>query len=330
MSMTEERTDEWHQWRREGVTATDVADAAAGTYGGTYGVVARKLGVEVVEENDAMRRGTRWQPVIADAVHVLTGYHVVGEETWCQHPEDARWRATVDGFLAPTAEATLEDVVAVFECKTRGATARPDRSRWHAQMQWQMGVTGIGRALLAEATIDDNTDSFVGLRVEWVEANEAEFDRLCTYAETVHAHTIAGTLPDPDTASALELVKATNGEADTGAEAVDLADIADDVARLGELKAAVKMVSDEAAAIEARIRHAMGAATKGHAPGWKVSVSVPANVLTADGEAALLADHPEWARTVLDRDAAKAADLDAYKAACEPVGARRLTITATD
>ena len=88
------------QWRREGVTATDVADAAAGTYGGMYGVVARKLGRVTVEQNEQMARGHRWQPVIADAVHVLTGLYVVGEETWCQCTGDDRWRATVDGFLS--------------------------------------------------------------------------------------------------------------------------------------------------------------------------------------------------------------------------------------
>ena len=69
--MTDLATDEdrWLDWRKGGITATDVADAAQGTYGGAYGVVARKLGLITVEQNNAMRRGHIWQPRIADAVH---------------------------------------------------------------------------------------------------------------------------------------------------------------------------------------------------------------------------------------------------------------------
>lgn len=315
----------WLDWRRSGVTATDVADAAAGTYGGAYAVVARKRGLLEVEQTEQMARGHRWQPVVADAVHVLTGLWVVGEEAWCEHAEHPLRRATVDGFLAEAPEATLDDVVAVLEVKTRGTGTRPDRARWHDQVQWQMHVTGVPRAVIAEATIDDETDTCRGVRIHDVEADPDRQALLCSLAEDLWAHVQAGTLPDPDTPSALPAVKAVHGSADDS-EAVDLADLADVVARYSEIKAAVKAVSDERDQLEALIREAVGPATKGTCDGFTVTVSRPALVLTDEAEAELLAAHPELGKVVLDRDRAKADQKDDYEAARRPLGARRLLV----
>ena len=316
----------WLEARRRGVTATDVADAAAGTYGGIYGVVARKLGLEVVEENAEMRRGTAWQPVIADAVHTLTGLYVVGEETLAG-ASDERWMATVDGLLAPEAEVSIDDVTAVLEVKTRSPHVRPNRDRWHTQMQWQMFVTGLPRALLAEATIDDDVNECRGVRFEWVDADPDLHVQLVDLAETIHAHVKAGTLPEPDSPSALDTVKAVWSSADADSDAVDLTDLEADIARFDEIKAAVKAVTEERDLLEARIRNALGESTRGQLDGWKVSLSAPAKKLTADAEAELLETHPEFATTVLDRKRVKAEAPDLLDAFRKPVGARRLTIT---
>ena len=325
----EDGTDDpaWLAWRRAGVTATDVADAYAGTYGGTFGVVARKLGLEVVEENDQMRRGHAWQPVVADMVHVATGLFVVGEETWCAHADDDRWRATVDGLLAAAAEVSIDDVTAVLEVKTRSPHVRPNRDRWHTQMQWQMFVTGLPRALLAEATIDDDVNECRGVRFEWVDADPDLHVQLVDLAETIHAHVKAGTLPEPDSPSALDTVKAVWSSADSDSDAVDLSDLEADVARFDEIKAAVKAVTEERDLLEARIRNALGESTRGQLDGWKVSLSASAKKLTAEAEAELLEAHPEFATTVLDRKRVKAEAPDLLDAFRKPVGARRLTIT---
>lgn len=325
----EDGTDdpEWLAWRRAGITATDVADAYAGTYGGIYSVVARKLGLEVVEHNAEMQRGHDWQPVIADAVHTLTGMYVVGEETWCAHADDDRWRATVDGFLAEAAEVSADDVAAVLEVKTRGVGTRPNRDRWHTQTQWQLHVTGLSRALLAEATIDDDANECRNVRLEWVEADPDVQAQLVDLAEVIYAHVQSGTLPEPDSPSALDSVKAVHAAADVDADAVDLSDLAEDIARFDEIKAAVKAVSDERDLLEARIRDAIGEATKGHLDGWRISLSQPARKLTRDAEAELLDTHPEYATAVLDRTRVKAEDPELYEAFTRPVGPRRLTIT---
>jgi hypothetical protein len=142
------------------------------------------------------------------------------------------------------------------------------------------------------------------------------------------AHIDAGTMPDPDTPSALPVVKEATAEADIDAEPVDLTDLADDVARFTDIKAAVKAVTDERDEIEARIRARIGEATRGTCPGFTVSVSKPTLVLTSEAEAELLEVRPDLGRIVLDRDKAKAEAKELYEAHRRAAGARRLTIKA--
>lgn len=327
MAVPDAHHDEWLTWRKGGITATDVADAYAGTYGGAYAVVANKLGkLPPVEQTDAMARGHRWQPVIADAVHALTCLHVVGEETWFEHPEHSEWRCTVDGLLASAPEVGIDDVIGVLEVKTSALGRRLDLRRTEAQVQWQMLVTGLPVAIIADATIDDTTDECVALRLHHVSADPMQQELLADMARQLWSYIQAGTLPEPDAPGALDAAKAVHATADADADDVDLTDLAEDIARLDDIKAAVKAVTDERDVIEARIRDAMGTATTGRCGDFTVSVSRPALVLTAEAEAQLIAERPDLVRTVLDRDRAKAEAKELYDALREPVGARRLTI----
>lgn len=323
-----EKPDEaaWLEWRRGGITATDVADAANGTYGGPYGVVARKLGLVTVEQTAQMQRGHDWQPRIADAVHVLTGRHVVGEEAWCEMDGDPMVRATVDGFLADFPDATPDDLLGVVEVKTRGRGTRPNRARWFDQMQWQMLATGMPAGLLAEAVIDDATDSCDSIHLTELAADPVRQEHLRGVARRLWDHIEAGTLPDPDDSSALDVVKAVWHDADPDAEPVDLADLEADIERLVRIRDSVKLVTDERDFLEAKIRNTIGEAVGGYAPRFKVTVSNPAKVLTTAAELELCAAHPEYVKPTLDRSAFKKDHKDIYDAATQAVGARRLTI----
>lgn len=319
--------NEWLEWRKHGITATEVADAANGTYGGAYGVVARKLGLIEVEQTAVMERGHRWQPKIADAITALTGVYVVGEETWCEH-SDTRWRATVDGFVAPVPEATPDELSGVIEIKTYGRNVKPNRQRWADQIQWQMFVTGLDKALLVAAKIDDDTDQILSMWFVEYDADPMRQIFLETTAEELWKHVQDGTLPEPDSADALPLVKEIHSTTD-GSE-VDLSDIEADVARFVEICTALKAVEDEKDLLEAKIRDSIGQARKGVAGRFKVSVSNPRNVLTAEAEALFVAEHPEYRAMKLDRTAAKKADRDLYDSYCSAVGARILTIKEMD
>ncbi len=328
--MVERDEAAWLAWRAAGITATDVARAVSGRYGGAYAVVTEKLGlIEREPPNERMTRGHRWQQPIADAVHALTGLHVVGEEAWCSHSVDTWARATVDGLLADRPEATPDDLLGVLEVKTRGLDARAAWDYWSAQVQWQLYVTGLDRAVVADAVIDDDNDRLVSLRLVEIEAEPDVADDLHDRALMLRQHIEEGTLPAPDTPAALDYVKTVNLDVADDAEVVDLEPIADDVRRFAEIKAAVKAVTEERDELEARIRDAVGLATVGVVDGIRVSISRPSLALTREAEETLLGDFPHLGRLVLDRDRAKAEVPDLYNSLRRPVGARRLTIKET-
>lgn len=326
--LTEQRDEQaWLDWRRAGVTATDVAEATDGTYGGAYQVVASKLGLlPRVETNAAMERGHRWQPTVADAVHTLTGWFVVGEETWCEG-NDTRWRCTVDGLLASTPEATSDELAGVLEIKTVGAGTRHSLERWQHQVQWQLLVTGLQHAVLAVATIDDGDDTCTALRLHRMEADPLHQQMLTGVAEFLWEHMERQELPDPD-GKALETVKQVWTFADPDAAPVVLDEIGDELARFDHIKQQIKALQTEADAIEALVRARVADATNGTAPGWLVKVSEPAQQLSADAETILLQKYPHLRMAKLDRTAAKKELGDEYAAHCEPTGARRFTIKA--
>ena len=328
MPVHEDEQAEWLEWRKGGVTATEVANAATGAYGGMYEVVARKRDLlPPVEQTNAMERGQRWQETIADAVHALTGLYVVGEETWCEHAAQPMHRATVDGFLAPKPDCTIDDLTHILEIKTTGVGVRHNYTRTEAQVQWQMYVTGIPHAVIAVATIDDADDTFVGMRLHRIDADEFAQAELVAAADEIIRHIEAGTLPEPDTATALDAVKAVHMVPQT--ETVDLADHAAQIDELHELKAQIKACSSRADLLEAQIREAVGDATAGVCEGFKVSVSQPAATLTRDAEAEILRERPDLGKVVLDRDKAKAEAPELYESHRRPLGARRLTIKPT-
>ena len=322
-------SDAWHQWRSEGWGASDIAAAWTGRYGGAYTVVAQKAGRLPTWEADMdtgrMQRGHDLEPAIAAMVQICTGWYVVGEQKWCEHRDEPRHRATVDGFVAKFSDDDPEHAEALVEFKTHGVEVRPAWDYYEAQVQWQLYVTGFDRAVLAVATVDDSEDRIVGFRVSIIEADPLIQDGLVILARILDDHLAAGTLPDPDgSPAAAEAVKVVTYTTDpSDAVIVDLTDITDRIARYGEVKAAVVAAKKEQTELENLLRARVGTGLRGVAGPWTVTYSKPRRVLN---EEKVLAEHPELAKSVLDRDAADAAlgkALDDYR---EPLGARTLPV----
>ena len=316
----------WVKWRSEGIGASDVAASWTNSYGGTYNVIAKRLG-HAQEDIDPhlADRGHRWEQPIADAIHTLTGYWVVGEQAWCEHPDQPHRRATVDGFLATHPETTIDQVEAVLELKTSTEGGRPNWDYYEAQIQAQLHVTGIPRALLVVAVIDRG-DQITDLRLRWYDADPDTQTMLAAEYDRLWAYVTAGQLPEPDDATNLDAVKQATAHANLDADAVDLEDLAELIEEHHAIKTAVKEVTDRRDHLDAIIRHRIGEATKGICDGWNISYSKPARILTSEAEQALLEARPELGRQVLDRDKAKTElgdELDDWKT---PAGARRLTI----
>ena len=314
---------EWLEWRKGGITATDVADAINQTYGGAYSVVARKLGLVKVEHTAAMDRGHRWEQRIADAAGIMLGLHIVGEQAWCQHHDEPLWRATIDGLLATAAEINIEDCLGLLEVKTIGMGVTPKRERWVDQTQWQMFVTDMPMAIIAEVRIDDTDDSFQSLKFHRVEANPFRQAELEQCARELWEHIEAETLPTPVATSLDDVKKLANP---TSTDVVDLEPFAEKVRRFHEIKAAIKDVEAERDLLEVEIRTALGEAKKGKCDGFSVSQSARIRTLTADAKRSLAARFPDCAVVALDLDAMKASYPKELDAAKTPTGAPRLTI----
>ena len=315
---------EWHAWRRAGITASDIARATSGKYGGMYGVVADKLGLTAPQEyTDRMARGHALEATAQTAAELLTGLHIVGEQYLAEHAEHPEWRATLDGLASPIPEPTLDDCTHVVEVKSRGVEVRSAWDYWHPQTQWQMLVTGIPRALLVEIIVTDADPVEVhAVKVHRLEADPLTQAMLTDTADRIVEHVNTCILPEPATASELDSVKDVHRVAD--GTTVDLTPMADIIARFLEIKTAVAAVETERDALEAQIRAAVGPATTATAGPYLVKVSEPRRKITPEGEQRLLAAHPDCVRA--DLAAIRKKDPDLYKATGEPVGARTLTV----
>ncbi len=330
---------EWHIWRAGGAGASDVANAVHSTYGGAYAVVAEKLGAHRDETNaDRKKLGHEWENRLADVVHALTGYYVVGEQAWCEHPDNPIYRCTSDGFVARVPEATLDDVVGMCEFKIRHPGSGNLEARYRTQVQYQLLVTGLAVGLIVEATIPDDVDldqlELKDIRLRFIDVHADPFEQqmLAGVADWLWAHVQAGTYPDPDSPDALDAVKARFATAVTedeekALEPVDLTELVDLIARRDDIKAAAKQADDELKLIDAKVREAMGHRRRGVAPGWSVSLSAPTRVLTDNAEQAFLQVHPDCVKTVFDRHAAEAIDKKWLDELREQVGHRTLRIT---
>jgi predicted phage-related endonuclease len=325
---------DWLQWRREGVTATEVAKATTGYYGGMLSVLADKRATETGEANASMNRGLAWEDTITAAAEHLIGVHIVGEQMMVECESDRRWRATIDGLASVTPETTFSDAIGIVEIKTRAPHVKPAVEYWTAQVQWQMLVTGKRQAWIVEAVIvggetDDpgvKLGACEAIRVRHVEADPTHQAVLVDAAERIWQHLQDGTTPPPVTGDDLDAVKVLTAAHTPGAEPVDLADLEADIARFDALKAAEKELKAERDLIEARLRHAVADRTVGVAAGWKVTVAKPRRVLTDAGRAILGEMFPNARTVTVDVDTIKRADKAAYESVLEPIGARTITV----
>lgn len=320
----------WLDWRRGGITASDLARAKTGKYGGRVGVVANKLGYGQDDIDPALAdRGHRWEQPIADAVLAVHGLYVHGEQTLVEHPDRPEHRATLDGLLHPEPEASIDDIDDLLEVKTRGLMAPWPWEYAYFQTQWQLHVTGMRRALIVVATIDELV-GIVRIDFQWHDRDEHVIDDLVAEADDLWQHVQAGTLPEPTDGSTLDVVKWANSTAapDLLADTDEIDAIAEVIADHADLKARAAAAADALKLSEGRIRTAMGIATEGTTSDgrWRVRIGQPISKFTRDSEADALELHPDCGKTVLDRDRFKAEHPDDYEALKRPTADRRLTI----
>jgi len=326
---------QWLEWRRGGVGASDVAAAITDKYGGMYRIVGDKHGLteQSIDPDDA-RRGHEWEQAIVDGVHALTGWYVAGEQLWVSSPQNSVWRATIDGLLAPTPTTTIDEAAAVLEVKTSRQHVHPKWDYYNAQTQWQMLVCGKQRALVALAVIAldlDGNETVHDLHLRWIERDDYLITDLVEISERIWRHVRAGTMPEPDEATRIADVRAVNRHAEPEAT-VDIDDLVPLIAEMQSSREIMKVHSENAALLEAKIRHRMGEATEavttdGH---YRVRVGQPVQRFTRDSEDAALLLHSDYGKTVLDRARFKQDHPAIYDELKAPTTDRRLTIKEFD
>lgn len=332
MNNETERT-RWLEWRRGGVGASDIAKAVTGKYGGRVAVVAEKLGLGRDTKNMAAKqRGHDWEQPIADAVTALHGYYVVGEQVEATHPMHERHLCTVDGFLCTDPEqAFIESLEDLLEIKTENLFQPIPWEYYENQTQWQMHVTGMSRALIAVAIINDSEmeaeKQLDRIEFRWIERNQDTINILIGVADELLALVDAGQLPEPTDGSALDMIRAANASADPEVVA-EIDDIAELIAEYDDLKKRAKAAADRLDHSASIIRQKMGEATEAKTTDgrWRVRIGQPVHRFTQVSADAALLLHPSYAKTVLDADRLKAELPDIYEEFKVPTPDRRLTI----
>lgn len=137
--------DDWLAWRRGGIGASDVAGIInKSPHASPYTVWLSKVDPSFeVGETAAMTFGKYAERMFVPWFRDLTGLHIIGEQTPCEHPHFPWHRATVDGFVAESPDSTVADALGVWEAKTSGPGAWDDiPDHYFAQVLWQLHVTG--------------------------------------------------------------------------------------------------------------------------------------------------------------------------------------------
>lgn len=138
-------TQEWLDWRRNGITATE-ASAIMGVskWSTALDVYDQKLNPRPHEPSKYEEWGTRLEPVIRQTfAEKHKEYKVVQGECY----EDGWKRCSLDGELKDITGKT----VAILEIKTGSSDSdwAPVPEYYKAQVQWQMHVTGIKKVYFA-------------------------------------------------------------------------------------------------------------------------------------------------------------------------------------
>jgi hypothetical protein len=132
-------TEAWFAARRNGVSATAVANAS--TPGGFREEVAKALYPEEnqVTDNLYMKFGRDWEQWIIDN---LPAEYAIKANDWLIHADGHKWQlATPDGISL--------DGLTIAEVKTTGKDWNKLPIRYMRQVQWQLYVTGAEQSIVA-------------------------------------------------------------------------------------------------------------------------------------------------------------------------------------
>jgi len=190
IAFAEDRT-RWLELRREGVTATDVADIPAKglTPAALRRILADKRGHGSGYRSAAMDHGIKREPAIAawverESQHGAFGSgHLRPSSGLYAHPEHP-WRfATPDGVSADW-DAHRE----LVEIKTTSTTWSSIPKSYLRQVWWAQHVLGADRTLVVWERHDNGVPTQMEPSWEWVDCDDDELAVLIPLAIDLHSH----------------------------------------------------------------------------------------------------------------------------------------------
>jgi len=252
--------DDWLDWRRQGIGASDVAAICGlSRFGSPMSVFVDKCELGAPRtETKPMKWGQLHEPMLARAFEEETGLHVLHPQTLVVD-ETVSWRrCTLDGLVAESADVSLADHEAFLglceiKCSSDfGWDDLPDE--YKVQIQWQMGVAGFERCWVP-VLHQGNNDRIYGP----YDFEPRSFAALCSIVDRFYTEHIATQSPPPADGSdaTTEALKAAFSEG--LGEPVELDDALLDIARQWPAaKQRVKEAEAEVDRIENELRAALG------------------------------------------------------------------------
>ena len=277
--------------RRIGTLGASEIAAVAGlsSHAGPLTIAARKRQqiADAPADSEAAEFGHWWELTAARWFEHRTGLHVLGEQTWVTSTARPWMSATIDGFVAETPDASMDELLGVWECKSFNVADGEDLApAVMAQVLWQLEVcdlptawvTGLVGKSLQIRTIQraDHLDD-----IAW----------LIGVGEAFWQHILDGTDP-PAAAGDLDMLKAITPEPDV---VIDLDDETAELARLYRSQSAARNAAEKAAdETKARLLQALGDAAQARHNGTTLVTRTVTSRTTTDLDA-LLVDHPHLA-----------------------------------
>jgi putative phage-type endonuclease len=257
--------DEWLEWRRQGIGASDIAGILGiSPWASPWSVWADKSGMLPPDPADEYMTAGRWlEAAIGPWFTHETGLYVTGEQTWCTHPKWPWVRATPDGFVVESEHSSIDDALGGLEIKILGGGKRWDTipEHYQAQGQWQMLTTSLERVYFAV---------LMGRRLDIHELkrDEADIAYMLDKAEQFWSgHVIDGVPPPIDGHDATLAALATLYPTADKKVTVAIDDVAGTLPMLAAAKAAKAAAEQDENAASAVLRWAMKDAYEGTVDG---------------------------------------------------------------
>lgn len=190
---------EWLQERAQYIGASEMPMVCGESpYGGPLTLVRRKLGLDVVEQTHAMRRGHIYEPAILAEFAELHPEYTLGYAGTTPHPNGDWLRATPDSLARRGADTVVIEAKMVHPSQRDkyGETGSDDLPYdKQIQTQVQMDVFGCSLAIVV-------VNFGFETREYYIEANTETQGLLFDAGHDLwHNHVVPKVLPEPDLAS---------------------------------------------------------------------------------------------------------------------------------